>query len=162
MRRLGVAFVAVAATLAVSGLAQARPATDGPRWLVQTNAACLDTTRERAAVVRRVSRVPSRTARGTLLRLLSGTSRTETRLLRRLGGVHPSRANAAAFARTVARFRARHSADARLITRLQRRWDARLLERQTRSDRIANLRLARLWDGLGASACAGYFRSLRS
>ena len=160
MRRIGVA--AIAATLAVSGLAQARPAADRPHWLVQTNAACLDTARERAAVVRNVSRLPSRTARGTLLRLLSGTSRTETRLLRRLSGVHPPRSNAAAFARTVARFRARHAEDARLITRLQSRWDARLLERQTRSDRIANIRLARLWDGLGADACARYFRSLRS
>ena len=163
MRRLGVAAVAVAGTLAVSGPAHAhRAATVASPWLARSNASCRDTARERAAVVRNVSRLPSSTARRTLLRILSGTARAESRLLRRLSRIHPPHSRAAAFARTVALLRTRHAEDVQLITRLERRWDARLLERQTRRDRAANARLGRLWDRLDATACARYFRSLRA
>jgi hypothetical protein len=162
MRRLGVATVAAVAMLGGSGLVHARlAAASTAPWLARSNSACQEATRERAAVLGDVSRLPSKTARQTLLRILRGTARAETRLLDRLNGVRVPRANAAAFTEATDVLRRRHAEDVQLIASLERHWNVRLLERQTRRDHVANTRLERLWTRLGAASCSHYFHTLR-
>ena len=109
-----------------------------------------------------MERAPSRTARRTLLRILSGTARAESRLVVRLGRVHPPVATATSFAGMLALFRERHAEDERTIMSLERRWNAQLVERQARRDRLVNLRLERRCRSIGVGSCASYFKSLRS
>src|SRR5439155_3536750 len=130
-------------------------------WLGAVDAVCDDGLRSRAALLAHISRNPSSTARKTLLRILTGTALVENRMLARLTKIRPPHRDRAVFTAAFRLFRARHAEDKRLIARLERRWNARLLERQSRRSRALNARLARLWDGLGASACGSYFRSLR-
>jgi hypothetical protein len=153
MRWLGVATLAAGSVLATSSLAGAERTTT-PHWLTQSNSACRDAKRGRAAVIAEVSHLPSKTARKTLLRILSGTAHVETGLLAQLRRVDPPASVSAAFDRALIE-------DARLIVRLERRWNASLLERQTRRDRFLNVRLVHVWQGLRAAACVSYFRVLR-
>jgi hypothetical protein len=160
MRWLGVATLAAGSVLATSSLAGAERTTT-PHWLTQSNSACRDAKRGRAAVIAEVSHLPSKTARKTLLRILSGTAHVETGLLAQLRRVDPPASVSAAFDRALVLLETRHIEDARLIVRLERRWNASLLERQTRRDRFLNVRLVHVWQGLRAAACVSYFRVLR-
>lgn len=141
------------------GQAKPRPGAT-PDWLTASGTACARGSDDRQAVLAAVQAHPSPTARQTLLRILAGTVRAERRMLGDLSVLRPRGSNAARFTRAVALFRRRRAADARLVTRLSKRWNARLLERQLAKDRADNDRLAILWQQLGVASCAQYFAAL--
>ena len=129
-------------------------------WLIAADAACTRGSLDRQAALAAVRGHPSPTARQTLLRILSGTTRAEGPMLGDLRSIRPPRSARAGFARALALFRARKAADERLVAKLRKRWDAQLLERQLALDRGTNDRVAALWQSLGATTCAQYFAGL--
>jgi hypothetical protein len=163
MHRLGVAALAAAGALLLPALVRAHPpARAGSDWVVQADAACARTAADRDRVIAAVRSRPSRTARLSLLRILGGTSDAEAGLLAQLGSLRPKGHGTGTFRRALGAFRRRYAADLRLIARLRRRWDSRLLERQSTRDAVENLRIAGLWTRIGALTCAGYFQALRT
>jgi hypothetical protein len=163
MRRFGLAALAAAGALVMPALVRAHPPPRGNSdWIAQADAACAATAGERDRVITAVRSHPSRTVRLSLLRILAGTNRAETPLLDELSSLRPKGRAAGMFRQALAAFRSRHAADVRLVGRLRRRWNSRLLEHQARGDSVENARIARLWTRAGATQCAAYFRALRT
>jgi hypothetical protein len=185
MRRAAIGVLAIAWALAVpawvvAGVPQGKPppqpahakpsASSKPpkrgssptEWTAAADAACSQGLAARKALLTDVGLHPSSTARGTLLRILGGTVSIESRMLSSLAPLQPPRQVRASFRAASRLFRTRHAEDRTLVVALRTHWNIRLLERQTRRDRMLNARLARRFAALGATGCSAYFRSLHT
>lgn len=136
------------------------PKSGSQAWIDAADAVCARGSAERKAALASIRDHPSRTARATLLRILSATVGAEARMLDGLRAVKPPRSVRVTYSRALSLFRSRQAADARTVARLRKRWSAPLLERRLARDRVTNNRLANLWQALGATTCAEYFAGL--